>query len=291
MKALALAVLLAAAPAMAQVPPAELGQRYIPAPWWLREPVVASMGMVKVELPANRARLGARFGAVERTAADASSAAAKKVRELDQSLRAVGADKVQLTTTFVTRPLYDQYRQKDGTMVDNQRADKIDSYEVTAQLFATVRDIAVLERVYRLMVAAKPTGIDPIAFSLEPDNATRTWLQAEAVRDAARRARLAAESAGSHLGSAKVIDPSGGVCDSQLLSGWPSYVGGTQPTSVERPERMERYQGSPIAVSAMAAAPAPPPSLDQQAAAVQVTLQPPIEQLTDRACVIYALLP
>ena len=218
---LAAVIVLAATPAMAQVPPAELGQRNVPAPWWMRDPVIASLGSVQVELPANRARLGARFGAVEKTAADASSAAAKKVRELDQSLRAIGADKVQLTTTFSTRPLYDQYRQKDGSLVDNQRADKIESYEVTARLAVTVRDIGVLERAYRLIVAAKPTGIDAINFSLEPDNGTKTWLQTEAVRDAARRARLAVEASGGRLGPVKIIDPSGSVCQTQVLAGWP----------------------------------------------------------------------
>ena len=42
----------AAAPAAAQTP----GQRYDPAPWWMAQPVVASIGAVRFELRANRAR-------------------------------------------------------------------------------------------------------------------------------------------------------------------------------------------------------------------------------------------
>lgn len=41
----------------------------------------------------------------------------------------------------------------------------------------------------------------------------------------------------------------------------------------------------------MAPAPAALDPLDQRAAGIQVTLQPPLEVLTDSACVIYALLP
>ena len=193
---------------------------------------------MRTELPSNRARFGVRFSAVERTAAAASTAAAKQARALDQSLAALGVDRVRLNTSFLTRPLYDQYRQKDGTLVDNQRADKIDSYEVTAGLTITVRDVAVLERAYRTAVAAKPTGIDPVRFSLEPDNATKTWLATEAVKDAARRARQAVEASGGRLGAPKVVDPSGGVCQTQVLAGWPSYVGGTLPTDVERPDNI-----------------------------------------------------
>lgn len=278
---------LLATPALAQVPPAELGQRNVPAPWWMREPVIASMGMVQTELPANRAQLGARFGAVAKTAAEASSAASKKVRELDESLRAIGSDKMRLTTTFNTRPLYEQYRQKDGALVDNERADKIDSYEVTARLAVSVRDVAVLERAYRLIIAAKPTAVDPIGFSLEPENTTKTWLQTEAVKDAARRARQAVEAAGGRLGTAKVIDPSGGVCETQVLAGWPSYGSSTLPTDVQSPT----FASPPPSPAPVAFARSGAPTLEQQADAVQVTLQPPIEKLSDKSCVIYGLLP
>lgn len=108
MKRALIAALLTATPALAQVPPAELGHCFVPAPWWMREPVVAALGEVRTEVPANRASFSAQFSAVERDVAAVSNAAAKHVRELDQSLRALGAERVQLTTTFRTRPLYDQ---------------------------------------------------------------------------------------------------------------------------------------------------------------------------------------
>jgi len=34
-----------AAPAMAQTPPATIGQQYVPAPWWMRDPVIASLSL------------------------------------------------------------------------------------------------------------------------------------------------------------------------------------------------------------------------------------------------------
>lgn len=52
-RATTLALLLGGAgAALAQVPPAELGQRNVPAPWWLQQPVIASIGMVRTEVPA-----------------------------------------------------------------------------------------------------------------------------------------------------------------------------------------------------------------------------------------------
>ncbi|MGC8001088.1 SIMPL domain-containing protein, partial [Salmonella enterica] len=80
-------------------------------------------------------------------------------------------------------------------ILENQRADKIERYEVSASVRIEVRDTAVLEQVYATVLAAKPTSTGQVSFRLEPTNATKTWLAAEAGKDAARRARQATEAA------------------------------------------------------------------------------------------------
>jgi uncharacterized protein YggE len=288
LRAFLAASLLLASAAAAQTPPAELGARYVPAPWWMREPVIASIGMVRVELPANRARFSAQFSAVERDAAAATAAASRKVAELDAALRAAGADRVRLTTTFATRPLYEQYRDKEGNLVENERADKIDRYEVTAALEVEVRETAALEGAYNAVVAARPTSVGTVNFTLEPDNKVKSALANEAVRDAARRARAAVEASGARLGAVKIVDPTARVCRTDVLAGWPSYVGGTRPTDVDAAD-----MGVPP--------PPPPPAPAVEAitvtgtkcagpAAARVTLQPPVQALQDEACVVFALL-
>ena len=282
-------LLATAAPALAQVPPAELGSRYVPAPWWMREPVIASTGLVRTEIAANRASFSASFNAVAKSADAALSDAADKVRSIDAALRKSGADRVRITTTFQTQPLYEQYRDKEGNMQTNARPDKIERYAVTARIGLEVRDLSALEPAYAAVVAAKPEAIGPVNFSLEPDNAARTWLQTEAVKDAARRARQAAEAAGARLGQVKVIDPSGRACQTDVLAGWPGYASNPeQRTDVQYSARM----------MADAAAPPPPPAPSIMVSGgrvetqqVQVSLQPPLLALTDDACVVYGLGP
>lgn len=86
MRRLLAAVLVAAvaAPALAvaQTPPATIGERYVPAPWWMRDPVIASIGHVRTQVAANRATFGASFQAIDRSAADASAKAADQIRAL-----------------------------------------------------------------------------------------------------------------------------------------------------------------------------------------------------------------
>lgn len=280
-----------AAPALAQTPPATIGDRYIPAPWWMRDPVIASVGNVQVELQANRAFVSASFQSVERSVNDASRAAADQVRALSQALAGYGADKVRVETSVTTRPIYDQYRDGDGVMRDNTRADRIARYQADAAVRVTVRDVALIERVYATIVASRPTAIGQVSFSLDPENSWKANLAAEAMKDARRRAEAAATNAGATLGRVRIIDPSGRVCQTDVLAGWPSYAASGPATSVDevavtgsRMVARVEYSGPPAAAPAMGGAPS-----EEQIQAARLALQPPLQTLTDSACVIYSL--
>lgn len=290
----ALTAALMAAPALAQTPPATIGERYVPAPWWMRDPVIASIGHVRVQIPANRAGFQAGFQSVDRSVAEASRKAADQVRALSQALAAYGVDKVRVETSLSTQPLYDQYRDENGVMRDNTRADRIERYQAVASVNVTVRDVAVLERVYATVVAAQPTMIGGVWFNLEPENAWKTNLANAAVRDAAERARAAAENAGTRLGAVRVIDPTGRACQTDVLAGWPSYSsGGGLPTDVAQDIVVT---GSRMNAMAPPPPPPPPPPAPGGAApseeaiqAARLALQPPLRELTEQACVVYGL--
>lgn len=290
---LAAALPAAAAPvvASAQTPPAGIGDRYVPAPWWMRDPVIASIGHVRTEIPANRAAFNATFRSIDRNAAEAARRAADQVRALSRALAAYGVEAVRVETTLSTQPLYDQYRDESGVLRDNARSDQIERYQSEATVSVTVRDMALLERVYATVIASQPTSTSPVWFNLEPENATKTWLQGEAVKDAARRAREAAANAGASLGDVRVIDPTGRACETDVLAGWPSYAaGGEHATDVSAEEIV--VTGTRAAMAPPA--PPPPPAAagapsEARIEAARLALQPPLRELTDRACVVYSL--
>ena len=283
-----------AAPALAQTPPATIGQQYVPAPWWMRDPVIASIGYVRVELQANRAGFSATFQVVDRSVADASRKAADQVRALSQTLAAYGVEKVRVETSLSTQPLYDQYRDENGILRDNTRADRIERYQAQATVSLSVRDVALLERIYATVVASQPNSISQVYFNLEPDNVAKTNLAGAAMRDARTRAEAAAQNAGATLGSVRVIDPTGRACQTDVLAGWPSYgSGASQATTVD-----EMVVTGSRARAEMAMAPPPPPPpppapgqapSEAQIEAARLALQPPLQTLTDQACVVYGL--
>lgn len=286
---LALATLLclgALTPAAAQTAPV---QTYVPAPWWMDKPIIASTGYVWTEVQANRATAGATFEVVERDLAAAQRGAVEKVRAVSQALNAYGADKVRVETSFRVQPLYEQYRDKQGEMNTNARADKIERYQVSAMVSTEIRDVRLAERVYATLIAAKPSSTRPVSFRLEPENETRTQMSKLAVEDARRRALLAVDAAGAKLGPVRIIDPTARACDADVLvAGAPRYGGETAPYRVPPPPPPPPAAQSYDEVVVTASKVAQGLGLDVEG--VQMPLHPPLQRLEARACVVYGLI-
>ena len=96
----------AVAQTVAAIAPPAVSRVYDPAPWWMDKPIIASVGNVWTEVPANRADASATYQVVDKDSAVATKAAADKVRALGQALEAYGQDKVRIATIFFPLHLY-----------------------------------------------------------------------------------------------------------------------------------------------------------------------------------------
>ena len=208
-------LLLAAQPVLAQT---AANSAYDKAPWWMKDSVITQTGHVYTEITANRANFTATFLSVDDTAEKAQARSIQQTKALQQALAKLGKDAVRVTTGFSMRALYEQYRDKNGNRVENQRGDKIEGYEVSLNLSLEVRDLSVLENAYALVLAAAPTRTANIRFSLQPSNEINAWLYNQAIKDARQRASDGAAAAGGKLGGIKVIDPTGRACQTDILA-------------------------------------------------------------------------
>lgn len=283
---LAAAFSVLAATAAAQSAPV---QGFARAPWWMDKPVIASLGQVWTEVPANRARTSAVYEVVDRDAAVATRGAADKVRALTQALTALG-DRVVITTGFAITPLYEQYRDRQGEMNDNTRADKIERYQVSVTVSVDIRDARLAEQVYATLMAGKPASSEAVSFRLEPDNETLAQMSKLAVEDARRRALLNTEAAGARLGAVKLVDATGRACQTDVLLTGAFDAGGGEPYASHVPPPPP---------------PPPPPAPSMESVIVtanrraqavglnpdefRLPLQAPVQRLNDRACVVFTL--
>lgn len=293
---LAAMALIAFAPlaATAQTAPVN-SSPYDKAPWWMKTGVITQTGYVFTELPANRATFSATFLSVDDSEDKAQAMAIEKTRALQQALAKLGSDKVRVTTTFTMQALYQQYKDHDGDMVDNERGDKINGYEVSVEIALEVRDMDQLSNAYSLVMAAGPSHSDHINFDLQPDNATNTWLYTEAVKDARTRATQAADAAGGKLGAIQLIDPTGRACQTDVLArGAPSDEDATDDmdstevvvTGMRKPSVTDALQrASGVTTSGFGGT----ADLEARALANAFIQTPPLQKLTATACVVYGL--
>ena len=262
---------------------------YAPAPWWMREPIIAATGEVQTHIPANRASFSAQFNAVDRSLAVAQKSVSDRVKALARTLQAYGSEKAQVETSLSIVPIYEQYRDKQGELQTNARADKIERYEANVRFSVQVRDLSVLERAYAAVISAHPASMQQVSFSLEPENETNTELFKAAVADAARRARLAVEATGAHLGKVRLIDPTSRACETDVL------VAGADRNLADYggPPQEIMVTGQRVASPRMMAAPAPPPPPpapgEEVAPGDLLPLQAPLQTLQRKACVIYSI--
>ncbi|UDF03073.1 SIMPL domain-containing protein [Asticcacaulis sp. AND118] len=255
------------------------------APWWMDRPVLPQTGFAETEVEANRAIFAARFKGTGKTASEAQQQAVSQTAELIAALRKRPVDAVRIATDFTVQAFYEQYRDKDGEKIDNVRGDKIRGYDATLTLRIEARDMATLEPVYALVLAAAPTQVDRVVFSLRPDNALRDRLRIEAVRDAGVRAQGAAEATGSRLGGIRLIDSSSRACRADILGRDKDNKGDDDQvthTSLERKRAMAdsaevRVTGSRAAV------------LEARAAENAFIQTPPLYRIRVQTCVVYDL--
>ncbi len=281
----------ASVPASAPAPASS--SQYDKAPWWMRDSVITQTGYVYTELPANRAQFSATFLAVDDTVDKAQAKAIQQTKALQQTLARLGKDAVRVTTGFSMRALYEQYRDKNGNRIEDQRGDKINGYQVSLNISLEVRDMAVLEKAYALVLASSPTNTTGIGFSLQPSNEANAWLYNQAVKDARTRADAAAGAAAGRLGAIKVIDPTGRACKTDILArGAEEEYVAAEPTGV-LPDRSVAESMQRIPGVAMAAPPPPPMAADEaleaRALANPFIQTPPLQRLEATACVVYGL--
>ncbi len=268
-------------------PPAAV-RAYDLAPWWMDKPVMPAVGYVTTEVPANRASLAATYQAVDREVAGATKAAAAKARAISSALTAYGPEKVRIETTFTITPLYEQYRDKQGAMVDNERADKIDRYQVSVQFDVEIRDVRLVEPVYAVLMSAKPSQSQPPSFSLETPDEVRTAMFRLAIEDARRRADLAATAAGGRIGAVRLIDATARACETDvLLALAPRGYNDAVARPVMAPPMAARGNSTIEEMVVTSQKRAHDAGLRPED--LQLPVQPPLERLEAKACVVYSL--
>lgn len=234
-----LAALCLAAPAAAQ----QVDPDRMVRPYWWDKPVVEALGRAQVETPPNRAYFSVTFVETNANSGKAMEVVVANAKLAAEAIKKIAGDKARVKTSVEVDPYYEQYRDRDGELVDNERADKVKGYVARASLSVTMTDLAIAGRARGAALALNPQESEDLSFSLVETVELQRDAMKVAAQDARARAEAVATAAGAKLGELLVLQEGQGPC----LGSWSSrqvarQTGGVNPPAPATPRPA---QGAP----------------------------------------------
>jgi len=258
-------------------------------PYWTRSPVIEVLGRANMEVAPNRASFSVTYLETDKDSKKAMQLAVERGRLAYDTIKKTAGKSTVIQSSVNVTALYEQYKDKDGNRIDNERSDKIRAYEARVSLSVVVDDVSKAGAARAGALALAPENSSGLSTYLERTTEMNLAAYEAAVKDGSARARATAAASGATLGKLMVVQEGGGPC----LGQWSSMAGSDY----------DYYRSAP---AAMAPPPPPPPpsSITVTAARIggrQVTIsQADIDtlnlpsddkpqQISSSVCMIYAL--
>lgn len=257
-------------------------------PYWTRSPVIEVLGRANMEVAPNRASFSVTYLETDKESKKAMQLAVERGRLAYETIKKTAGDTAVIQSSVNVTALYEQYKDKDGNRIENQRSDKIRAYEARVTLSVVVDQVSKAGAARAGALALGPENSSGLSTYLERTTEMNLASYEAAVKDGAARAKATAAASGATLGKLMVVQEGGGPC----LGQWSSMAGSDY----------DYYRSAP---AAMAPPPPPPPPPAPVASGMidgrQVTItQAEIDslnlpsddkkqQISSSVCMIYAL--
>jgi uncharacterized protein YggE len=214
-------------PAFAQGGPDFQNQAFT-TPYWTRVPVIEALGRSEMQVAPNRASFSVTYLETDKDSKDAMKLAVERGRlAYDTIKNAAGKDSIIQSSVSVTA-LYEQYRDKDGNRIDNERSDKIRAYEARVSLSVVVEDVSKAGKARAGALALGPENSSGLSTYLERTTELNREAYESAVKDGAARAAATAKASGGRLGKLMVVQEGSGA----NLPGLPAPTGWSQEAAL-----------------------------------------------------------
>jgi uncharacterized protein len=225
---LSLAILAGAPCAFAQTAapqsPRDYQEDFYVTPYWTRTPMIEAIGRAELEVAPNRAAFTVTYLETEKDSKDAMTRAVERARLAYDTIKKTAGETARVQSSVSVQPYFEQYRDGDGNVTENTRADKIKGYQARASMSVTVEDVALAGKARAAALALGPEDSSPLNIYLQQTaEMTRAAYEA-AVADGAARAKATASASGTTLGRLMTAQEGGGPC----LGRW-STVNGRVP--------------------------------------------------------------
>ncbi len=169
-------------------------------PYWVDRPIIEIIGRAEKKVMPNRAEFSIVYKEVASDSDEATAKLTERVRPGIDKVRAMIGNKGGVNATYDREILYQQYRDKDGNRIDNEREDKIDKYVAIWRIKIELSDLNLIAPVRAELIAIGNAEIrDGIEYSLEPTPSMAREIRTMAMNDGLEMAKTVANAHGKTL--------------------------------------------------------------------------------------------
>lgn len=250
-------------------------------PYWIDKPVIEVIGRSNVMFNPNRVSMNFSVQEINENADDGLAKLTKRTKPVIEKVKSLLGKDDSITVNYRREAIYQQYKDKDGNKISNQREDKIENYVLHWDIAITTQKFEIVPKIKAEILAIGNSRMNNAEYySFVPSTEQTRQVFQNAVEDGARRAEVVASiNKGSKL---KLLVVQEG--QTQCLSS-PT----TQTGNVVAQDEYEMKTSPAMAM----AEPAPPPEQNGgarlQASDLIMPSAPSKYPLEASVCMVYAI--
>lgn len=162
-------------------------------PYWIDKPVIEVIGRSNVMFNPNRVSINFSVQEINENADEGLAKLTKRTKPVIEKVKSMLGKDDAITVNYRREAIYQQYKDKEGNKISNQREDKIENYVLHWDIAITTQKFEIVPKIKAEILAignSKMNGSEYYSFVPSTEQ-TRQVFQS-AVEDGARRAEVVA---------------------------------------------------------------------------------------------------
>lgn len=162
-------------------------------PYWIDRPVIEVIGRSNVMFNPNRVSLNFTVQEINDNADEGLAKLTKRTKPVIEKVKSMLGKDDSISVNYRREAIYQQYKDKDGNKISNQREDKIENYVLRWDIAITTQKLEIAPKIKAEILAIGNSKMNQAeTYSFEPSTEQTRQVFQEAVEDGSQRAQMVA---------------------------------------------------------------------------------------------------
>lgn len=162
-------------------------------PYWIDRPVIEVIGRSNVMFNPNRVSLNFTVQEINDNADEGLAKLTKRTKPVIEKVKSMLGKDDSISVNYRREAIYQQYKDKEGNKISNQREDKIENYVLHWDIAITTQKFEIVPKIKAEILAIGNSKMNQAeTYSFEPSMEQTRQVFQEAIEDGSQRAQMVA---------------------------------------------------------------------------------------------------